>query len=327
MTAALLTLVLAAPGPAPSVTGTASFVAPVSRGWTTQARAHVFVEGQRGGKLTVGDAGVACSEFTLDAGTVFPARRESSVLAHCTVSLAPGANTLRYTDASGAVEALFIRAETTGPLQDGVEPGFGPGAVHRPVVEALCARCHSLSVDGGVRDAGLPAPDGVCLDCHAALTKRKKQHGPVGQGACLVCHDPNSTPRFAVKTPVQDTCFGCHADLKLMMDKAAFRHGPAAQGRCTTCHDPHGSDEVFWLKKRPFDLCTNCHTEKRTERHVVVGFVYGDSHPLDGRPHPIKRKTDFACPACHNPHAAQARFLWQFEATERETLCRTCHVK
>jgi len=58
-----------------------------------------------------------------------------------------------------------------------------------------------------------------------------------------------------------------------------------------------------------------------------VGFVYGDSHPLQNRPHPLKPNTEFACPACHNPHAAQARFLWQFDATRRETLCRTCHQK
>jgi predicted CXXCH cytochrome family protein len=304
VTAALLALVLAQP----------RFVAPVSGGWTTQASTRVFVTAQRGGTLSVGDAGAPCTDVTLDGGTV---------LAHCVAALVPGPNTLTFTDAEGAVAATVTRAETTGPLQPGVVAGFGPGAVHRPEVEALCEGCHALRTV----DAGLPAPDGNCVSCHLSLTQHKRQHGPVGQGACLVCHDPASTPRFAVRNPIQDTCFGCHADIKTLMDKSRFRHGPAAGGRCTTCHDPHGSDEVFWLKKRPFDLCTNCHVEKRTERHVVVGFVYGDSHPLQGRPHPLKRNTEFACPACHNPHAAQARFLWQFEATDRETLCRTCHAK
>jgi predicted CXXCH cytochrome family protein len=315
MTFALLALVLASP----------RFVAPVSGGWTTQASARVYVAGQRGGTLSVGDAGVPCVEVPLKGDPLDGA----VVLAHCAAPLQPGPNTLRFVDGEGAVEATYTRAETTSHLEAGVGPGFGPGGVHRPEAEEICAGCHALGDrhDGGVCDAGLPVHDGTCVNCHAALTARKKQHGPVGQGACLACHDANSTPRYAVRWPIQDTCFSCHADLKATMERSAFRHGPAAAGRCTTCHDPHGSDEVFWLKKRPFDLCTNCHTEKRTERHVVVGFVYGDSHPLQGRPHPIKRNTEFACPACHNPHAAQARFLWQFDATDRETLCRTCHVK
>jgi predicted CXXCH cytochrome family protein len=84
---------------------------------------------------------------------------------------------------------------------------------------------------------------------------------------------------------------------------------------------------VYWLKKPVYELCTNCHDEKAAARHVVVGFVYGDSHPLRGRPHPVKPKMEFSCSGCHNPHAAQARFLWQFDAKEREDLCRTCHNK
>lgn len=306
MTPALLALVLAAEP---------RFVAPISGGWTTQATTRVYVAGQRDGGLRVGDVRAPCMDVAIDGG----------VLAHCTVALEQGHNTLTFTDSQGTTFATITRADTLSAQQPGVEPGFGPGTVHRPEVETLCAQCHSMSLDGGVADAGLPNTDGACVTCHRALTQRKRPHGPVGQGACLICHDPAA--QLAVRTPVMDTCFTCHADLKLMMDKAAFRHGPAAQGRCTTCHDPHGSDEVFWLKKKPFDLCTNCHTEKRTERHVVVGFVYGDSHPLQGRPHPLKRNAEFACPACHNPHAAQARFLWQFDATERETLCRTCHAK
>jgi predicted CXXCH cytochrome family protein len=220
---------------------------------------------------------------------------------------------------------VLFRSVTTGPLPlaEGFEvAGFGPSPLHRPEVEATCRQCHALDVP----DAGPAAP--LCASCHAEVLARRVMHGPVQQGACLACHQASSAPaRFAVRWPIQDTCFSCHVDVKAAMTTKAFRHGPAAAGRCTTCHDPHGSEQPFWLKKHAYDLCTNCHSEKRGERHVVVGFVYGDSHPLRGRPHPLKERTEFSCPACHNPHAAQARFLWQFDVTSRESLCRTCHQK
>jgi predicted CXXCH cytochrome family protein len=240
------------------------------------------------------------------------------------VSLTQGPNLLRATAAGASTTQTVTRADTTAPKQPGVaEFGFGT-ALHASALERICQGCHELN-DAALRDGG-SMNGSTCTSCHDFGT-RAKLHGPVGQGACLACHDARSEPRYAVRWPIQETCFQCHVDVQAAMNAKAFRHGPAAAGRCTTCHDPHGSDQPFWLKKRAFDLCTTCHTEKKTERHVVVGFVYGDSHPLQNRPHPLKPNTEFACPACHNPHAAQARFLWQFDATRRETLCRTCHQK
>ena len=249
-------------------------------------------------------------------------------LAHCTVQLQPGSNTISVTDPSGTSEANVIRYVTTGQLIAGVDTmGFGQGTLHRPAIEAKCARCHYMD-DAAGKAADERLTNTTCTTCHRDVTARPKQHGPVGQAACLMCHDEKSRPqRYAVAWPIQETCFRCHQDIKKAMWTKAYRHGPAAAGRCTTCHDPHGSENVFWLKKPVWNLCTNCHTEKATDRHVVLGFVYGDSHPMRGRPHPVKPGVEFACSGCHNPHAAQARFLWQFDVTVREDLCRTCHAK
>ncbi len=271
------------------------------------------------------------AEVSVTAGTGAPTRcatggkRES--IAHCRVALERGANKVVVKDATGEAEVVVVRYETTGTLVGADTAGFGEGTAHRPEVEARCARCHAMDeVKGLGGDARLP--ESACGPCHGDVQKRVRQHGPVGQGACLLCHDPTSTPqRYAVAWPVQETCFRCHFDIKGQMERKAWRHGPAAAGRCTTCHDPHGSDNVFWLKKPIFDLCTNCHTEKAKGRHVVLGFVYGDGHPLKGRPHPIKPGVELACSSCHNPHAAQVRYLWQFDVTVREELCRTCHPK
>lgn len=320
MTGALLALTLAAP----------RFVAPGPDALTTQPTLHVFVEARGQVALTVNGQPAPCRQD--GAGQPGFGLKGGLRLAHCRAALRAGRNSLVATegqDAKDKAEQAVTRYVTTGPLPDGVEvnAGFGPGALHRPETEALCRTCHRMAGDAAA-DAGTLGPDRLCADCHQALTARKSTHGPAGQVACLACHDAASAPaRFAVRWPIEETCFGCHADLRATMDSKAFRHGPAAAGRCTTCHDPHGSDEPYWLKKHAFELCTTCHDEKRDERHVVVGFVYGDSHPLKGRAHPLKPGAEFACPACHNPHAAQARFLWQFDVTQREKLCRTCHLK
>jgi len=271
------------------------------------------------------------AEVSVTVGTGAPTRcatgGKREAIAHCSVALQRGANKVVVKDASGAAEVVVIRYETTSTLVGADTAGFGEGTVHRPDVEARCAKCHAMDeVKGLARDVRVP--ETACGPCHGDVQKRPKQHGPVGQGVCLMCHDPASTPqRYAVAWPIQETCFRCHDDIQAAMNRKAWRHGPAAAGRCTTCHDPHGSDNVFWLKKPIFDLCTNCHTEKATDRHVVLGFVYGDSHPKKGRPHPIKPGVEFACSSCHNPHAAQVRYLWQFDVTVREDLCRTCHPK
>lgn len=244
------------------------------------------------------------------------ANATSAGVAHCRVALEVGANTIVARLGSTELTGTLQREDSTGNRP--VEEGFGAQPLHRREVEAVCAACHP---------AVSTATDASCESCHATLRARPRVHGPVAQANCVVCHATPSQSRFDVKRPIQDTCFTCHADVKTTMWTRAFRHGPAAAGRCTTCHDPHGSEQPFWLKKPAFALCTTCHTEKRSERHVVVGFVYGDSHPVQGRPHPLKPNTEFACPACHNPHAAQARFLWQFDITKREVLCRTCHDK
>jgi predicted CXXCH cytochrome family protein len=270
-------------------------------------------------------------DATVTVGKRAPVRCETGGkregIAHCRVTLDPGENRLVVKDGSGEAELVVVRYVTTGTLVGADTAGFGEGTVHRAEVEARCARCHEMdAVKGLERDAQVP--EAACDGCHGDVTRRAKQHGPVGQRRCLMCHDGASAPqRYAVAWPMQETCFRCHFDIKGQMERKAWRHGPAAAGRCTTCHDPHGSDNVFWLKKPIFDLCTNCHDEKAKGRHVVLGFVYGDGHPLKGRPHPIKPGVELACSSCHNPHAAQVRYLWQYDVTVREELCRTCHPK
>ncbi len=299
LAAALAAPRLVAPGPAATV---------------AEGTVRLYAEVQPGRALTV----------TVDGKPAGACRGEKQ-LAHCEVALPPGTHAVAVSDGTGAAQWRLTRADERARLPLDAELGYQT-SFHRPDAEKACAGCHAMAQgDGQPKDTSMLG--GACVGCHAALLRYKVQHGPVGQGMCLECHDPAGAPRYAVKWPAQETCFRCHADVQGAMEKKRYRHGPAAQGRCTTCHDPHGSDNPFWLRRAPFDVCTNCHTEKRDERHVVVGFVYGDSHPKKGRVHPRKPRAEFACPGCHNPHTGQSRFVWQFDSTSREVLCRTCHRK
>ena len=293
-------------------------VAPGPRAQTTRESVRIYA--LVSGAAAAGIAGGPRQPCAADG------RRQG--FAHCTVALSPGSNAVVVGDATGESQVEVLRYVTTGPLLPGVDTaGFGEGTVHRPEVESRCSACHAMDEARG-KSPQTSLLDTQCAACHADQVSRPRQHGPVGQGACLMCHDGESSPqRYAVAWPIQETCFRCHGDIQRAVMAKAYRHGPTAAGRCTTCHDPHGSANAFWLKKPVWDLCTNCHTEKASDRHVVLGFVYGDSHPTRGRPNPVKPGQDFACSSCHNPHAAQARFLWQFDVTVREDLCRTCHAK
>jgi predicted CXXCH cytochrome family protein len=156
----------------------------------------------------------------------------------------------------------------------------------------------------------------------------REVHGPVAVWGCLVCHDPKAKPSpYATPVRVLDLCYGCHTDQRDYFFSAKYQHGPTSTGRCTICHNPHGSPNPYWLKRVPWDLCTSCHFEKATGRHVIAWGPGGDTHPTRGRPDPMRPERELACNSCHNPHAANSQYLWNFDARQHTELCQTCHRK
>jgi predicted CXXCH cytochrome family protein len=120
-------------------------------------------------------------------------------------------------------------------------------------------------------------------------------------------------------------CFSCHEEQKERFYGERFQHGPTATGMCVLCHSPHGSEHALLLRKAAFDLCTACHAEQGSGRHVIAWGPGGQSHPTRGRPDPVKLGQELSCASCHNPHAAPAPKLWNFKATLWLDLCRNCH--
>lgn len=152
--------------------------------------------------------------------------------------------------------------------------------------------------------------DAGCLksDCHDNMAIKEFVHGPVGAGACTVCHAPveGKDHKFEFFAQKDELCFACHEDRRDMMLKDNV-HRPVAEGNCVGCHDPHQSDFRYTLKGQAADLCLQCHDASKFNKEFVHGPVAGGD-----------------CNVCHNPHASD--HVYQLVEAP-ETLCFVCHVE
>ncbi len=124
---------------------------------------------------------------------------------------------------------------------------------------------------------------------------------------------------------ILDACVKCHKDVM----RGSSKHGPVGAGYCTLCHDPHASEKSDVLRDSVWDLCVTCHSEKATERHVLVGSKKkrNFSHPTKHKRDPSRRGKRMTCASCHNPHSAESSYLFTFGAQETFEQCRFCHRK
>jgi DmsE family decaheme c-type cytochrome len=132
-------------------------------------------------------------------------------------------------------------------------------------------------------------------------------HGPVGVGACTVCHNRvgNKDHEFQFAMEKEELCFACHDESRDMMLEA-YRHTPVNEGSCTNCHDPHQSSHRFQLSGPTSEMCYACHDKATfTGTHVHGPVAEGD------------------CNACHNPHASGFPQQLRSEPTE---ICFECHT-
>jgi DmsE family decaheme c-type cytochrome len=126
--------------------------------------------------------------------------------------------------------------------------------------DVACAACHKIHVaeDPVLERSG---QDEVCYTCHANQRAKffQASHHPVreGQMACSECHDVHGEDGKGLKVSMslREKCTSCHAEKR---GPFLWEHQPAAED-CTLCHSPHGSNLPALLKKRPPQLCQQCH--------------------------------------------------------------------
>lgn len=204
---------------------------------------------------------------------------------------------------------------------------------HQPAsVEWLCLQCHlseakksTWSKDQPLRFTVENANDIslLCYTCHSNIEEQVNTlpyvHGPLGMGACNLCHDPHASkwPKL-LKNNATILCASCHDMLSILSQP--FVHGVLDAQGCIACHNPHASSHPLQLKNTGNALCLSCHDSIKR---------IGNNHPVQGHPVSIKastnrsRKDRLSCVSCHSPHATDYPNLLDEE--DVMTLCSRCH--
>jgi len=144
--------------------------------------------------------------------------------------------------------------------------------------EVACASCHKVHV---AKDPVLDRRDQpkVCFGCHAKEQAKFQQtsHHPVpeGQMSCSECHNVHGEKGTGalVKASSREKCASCHAEKR---GPFLWEHAPAAED-CNLCHTPHGSNQAALLKKRPPQLCQQCHSRSGHSSGRYDGSTLADS--------------------------------------------------
>jgi len=237
---------------------------------------------------------------------------------------------------------------------------------HTPVKNGQCTSCHDP------HQSALPKllkakPDALCLKCHKPdkLLPDRYKHTPVGDGICTQCHAPHGS-KFPQNTLAEpgDLCMKCHdakapGGIRTPRGRARIDlkketvHAALDAGGCVACHVAgHSATQPKLLKKRPVELCYDCHDRKDGTPFVHSAVRLGDCavchEPHSSNFKPLLRKpkpadtcflchaddatgrafvhrpvADGQCTACHSPHGAS----YEFSITRGagKALCFTCH--
>lgn len=198
------------------------------------------------------------------------------------------------------------------------EEEFNKKVVHPPVEEG-CSDCHDphqspkrFQLKGKADGKSVST---LCFNCHdVTIFDKKFQHGPVGAGDCIACHNPHAADvEKLLIAPKADgkLCFQCHADRRDSFNLKEV-HKPVKED-CGLCHDPHSSDHKMQLHKEPSNLCKSCHEKKNPEIFKAAADSEFKHVPVnEGR-----------CPECHRPHSSNYKPLL---VNTMEKLCFQCHV-
>ncbi|MFQ5797597.1 MAG: cytochrome c3 family protein [Bacteroidota bacterium] len=237
-------------------------------------------------------------------------------------SLVPGMNNF-YVRAIGEIGnvasidsvSFFYQTEVGTDIPP---PDLDRQAFHDETNEVLCESCHSLTLPETTKEENTSL-ESECSPCHRGLVNQKSVHYPALDWDCLLCHDPDSSPKYQLYTDKDygaSLCFECHPDKQEDVNSKPSVHGIVEE--CRTCHDPHGSRNDAVVVDRVNRICSVCHEEIAETPHPVVG------HPLEGRPDPTHPGKELSCATCHNPHASEHEYLL---FAPKLAVCQNCHQK
>ncbi|MCX6647499.1 MAG: multiheme c-type cytochrome [bacterium] len=205
-------------------------------------------------------------------------------------------------------------------------------------VSSSCYVCHVVSLDGNPANSGYDDPDptvatrfgGVqCENCHGAGSSHIATLIPhninLDAAVCGSCHtdvhhptyDEWQTSAHARAINERDTnthfgvaCLECHSADYIFADSVpenASVNDFQFSITCVVCHDPHDNDNEFQLRKKPLDLCYQCHTSEGAvpgmSPHHPNGDIYqglgGYEYPNHQYENSAHSSFEEACVTCH----------------------------
>jgi len=111
---------------------------------------------------------------------------------------------------------------------------------HGPYAAKLCDGCHQRQTNQLI----LPVEE-LCFNCHVFPLDKRKVHGPLASGGCIICHNPHgSGNRFLLVSDSQGFCLYCHR----REDVSGNEAHQGLDEACTTCHNAHASDNDHLLR-------------------------------------------------------------------------------
>lgn len=237
------------------------------------------------------------------------------------VPLVPGRNpvTVRALDTAGTVVARCdIALYYVNDFRNGPGAAVAPIRFHTDVFPDECSSCHDLDIPAELRKGGASV-EKYCAPCHRPLATQASSHFPAAEFDCLSCHDAGATPPFrllAEKDFGTGVCYGCHSEMKDVVDSSPSMHPPAAD-RCTACHDPHGSSERKLLVDDLKTVCGSCHEDEVKREHPVA------NHPVAPVMKPSEKTKQIDCASCHAPHGSPNKSLL---VVAKKDFCKKCHA-
>jgi predicted CXXCH cytochrome family protein len=231
--------------------------------------------------------------------------------------------------------SVYYRSEIFSEFQE-APSGYKKIAFHTDKDEQLCKTCHKIITGASQYVVHDNPEDSSCYRCHKNLVNRAKGHAPSINWMCTECHtgkggeygeESGDKSKYTAPDPIMERCFSCHENTKKLWFSRKSEHGPVRDGRCNRCHNPHASNELFFLRKPIWDLCTTCHAEKASGAHVISSYVRDKSHPMKGKPDPSRPGRELACSGCHDPHGSDGIFLLRSKGKTAFSICIRCHKK
>ncbi len=238
-----------------------------------------------------------------------------------------------------ASRKIYFLSELLEGSDDDIAEDYNKNYMHTDKNEQKCKACHNMTsnvpLDG---EAFEDVSKTTCYNCHKDMMNTRNTHAPAANWLCLNCHngkfgeynmEDEGASKYLAPDPIAKTCEYCHEKVE-KWTRQKYTHGPVNDGRCVRCHNPHGSNYEFFLRKPIWNLCTTCHAEKGSGKHVVSSFVYSrnkGAHPTKGPRDPARPERTFACSSCHNPHGSAGIFLLRMKGSMPFSVCRRCHDK